>query len=121
MTLKEFLQKQVQAQTVTFITAKAVKSVSSPGYHTEYETTSIRTAWDWLKNCGAFVEKFIVINPDHPLIDVTGSWGHHYQEGWLKCAMITTVGDLLTLYGENQGREMIKYYERKVRSAQEAK
>ena len=96
MTRYEWLENQNKNEDVTFIIAKAVKDDYSPMYHTEYRTTPIRPVYEWLR----FDDRYVVLNTDHPPIDVTGNWGKWYKRGRLKCAVITTIEDLYKMYGE---------------------
>lgn len=114
MTRKEWLETQNKNDEVTFIIAKAVKDENSPMYHYEYRTTPIRAVWDWLN--GSNNDKYIVINTDHPPIDITNGWGNWYKRGSLKCAIITTNEDLFKMYSGEQAERMIEYYDRICRS-----
>lgn len=107
MTRKEWLENLNKNEDVTFIIAKAVKDESSPMYHTEYRTTPIRPAHEWL----SVDDRYVVINPDHPPIDITGDWGKWYRNGGLTCAIITTIEDLYKMYGSKQGDEMLRHYD----------
>lgn len=108
MTRKEWLETLNKNEDVTFIIMKAVKDDYSPMYHDEYKTTPIRPVYEWLQTDD---DRYIVINPDHPPIDVTGNWGKWYGSSGLKCAIITTREDLYTIYGSKQGEEMIEHYD----------
>lgn len=114
MTIREYLQKNEfdNSADVTFIVQRAVKDDGSP-YHSEYRTTSVRTVLEWLEG-EEFVDAYIVINADHPPIDVSGTWNNWYKKGLLRCAVVTTEEELLKLYGENQGRDMVDFYKRTV-------
>lgn len=112
MTRQEWLKNQSKNEEVTFIIAKAVKDEGSTMYHHEYRTTPIRTVSEWLKGDDGYV----VINTDHPPIDITGSWEKFYRSGRLKCVVITTKEDLYKLYGREQGETMLKYYEETCRN-----
>lgn len=113
MKLTEWLQNKGKNESATFVIAKAVKDDSSPLYYFEYKTTPIRTVWEWLE--GNTGEEYIVINADHPPIDVTGNWVRHYKNGWLQCAMITTEQDMFTKYSGKQAQDMIEWYDKEVR------
>lgn len=117
MNIREYLEKTGATQ-ATFIIKKAVKDEASPFYHDEYKTTPVRYKHEWMQSEG-FVDNHIVIKADHPPIDVTGAWHNWYKGGTLRCAMVTTEADLLTHYGEEQGRKMIAYYEREVQAQME--
>lgn len=112
MTVREYLDKIGRAD-VTFIVQKAVKDEASPFYHDEYGTTSVQYSTEWLR--GTFADTHIVIVADHPPVDVTGAWHNWYKSGHLRCAVVTTEADLITHYGEAQGRDMIAMYDREVR------
>lgn len=120
MKIREYLEKMGPRCDFTFIIQKAVKDEHSPLYHDEYRTTPVRYGTEWLNGEG-FIDNYIVIKADHPPIDVTGAWNNWYKSGSLRCAMVTTEADLLTHYGEEQGRDMIAYYEREVRKQMETK
>ena len=107
MTRKEWLETLNKNEDVTFIIAKAVKDDYSPMYHKEYRTTPVRAVYEWLQG----EDGYVVLNPDHSQIDVTGNWGKWYRNGRLKCAVITTKEDLYTMYGDKQGEEMLKHYD----------
>lgn len=113
MKLREFLEEAGRNGTYTLIVQKAVKDERSPFYHPEYRTTPVYSVWEWLQGTG--IDKYIVIKRDHPPIDPTGAWLNWYNKNSLGCCMVTTEQDLITQYGEKQGREMIEYYDRLVR------
>ena len=112
MKLREWLDRQGTTD-VTFIIAKAVKDERSPMYHNEYRETSISQVWELKRS--PWVDKYIVINANHPPIDITGSWVSKFNKGHLKCAIITTEQDLHTLYCGEQAESMISYYDKTVR------
>ena len=112
MKLKDFLKHFNENESFTFVIAKAVKDEHAPGHHFEYRTTPIRSIWEWLR--GEDMEKYIVINPSHPPIDVTGNWVNSYERCWLHCCIITTEFDLNTLYSGEQYERMLKHYDEKV-------
>lgn len=114
MTIREYLSKLPKNDQVTFVVQHAVKSEAGPFYENRYSTGPIRGAWEWLEFGESFLDGNLVINADHPPIDVTGLWARNYKNGHLRCAMVTTEADLLTHYGPEQGRRMIAYYERTV-------
>lgn len=118
MTLREYLQK-VEAKRgpgrdVTFIIAHAVKDARTPFFHSEYRATPIRSASEWLRSGEDFLDESLVINADHPPIDIPGHWGAKYRKGWLDCAVLTTQADLELLYSTQQARDMAAYYKRTV-------
>ena len=115
MTIREYLSQLPKNTDVTFVFQHTVKSEAGPFYESRYSTGSLRAAWDWLKFGEAFLDGNLVINADHPPIDVTGLWTRKYKSGSLRCAMVTTEADLLTHYGPEQGRRMIDYYKRTVK------
>ena len=112
MTRKEWLKTLSKNEEVTFIIARAIKDDYSPMYHKEYRTTPIRPVYEWLQS----EDGYVVINADHPPIDVTGNWGKRYNSGRLKCAIITTEDDLCKMYGDKQGLEMLKHYDGIIRN-----
>lgn len=112
MKAKEYLESIGEGQ-VTFVITKSVKDKNSPFYHYEYETTPIYSRWEVLRD--KWIDKYIVINANHPPIDITGHWVRAYNKGHLKCAMLTTENDLYTHYSEKQAKSMIAYYDREVR------
>jgi hypothetical protein len=103
MKVREYLDRFPSAAPVTFIKQAAGGT---------YSTTPIHSAWEWLNN--EVLSDYLVINPDHAPIDVTGGWTNRYRTGRLHCAMITSEAELLKQYGEKQGRDMIAYYERPI-------
>ena len=103
MRVREYLDRLPSAAQVTFIKQEAGGA---------YRTTPIHSAWEWLNNDDLC--DYLVINADHPPIDVNGGRTIRYRQGRLHCAMITTEAELLKHYGEKQGRDMIAYYERTV-------
>lgn len=114
MTIREYLQKsQFNVADVTFIVQRAVKDENTPFYHDEYWTTPVRSVREWLEGEG-FVDTHIVINADHPPIDVTGTWGNWYKMGRLRCVVVTTEEELIKHYGEKQGKDMVAFYKRTV-------
>lgn len=114
MKIREYLEKIEKHTDVTFIIQRSIKDDHAPFYHNEFQTTPIRTNQEWLEGEG-FIDNHIVINQDHPPIDVTGTWVNWYMAGRLKCAVVTTEEDLIRHYGEKQGRDMIAYYNRTVK------
>ena len=112
MTLKEFLQ-QVKDGGYTFTIARAIKDEHTPFYHNEFKQTPVRGLYEWKKWDGA--KDYIVINPDSCPIDITGIWQNWYKGGSLNCAIITTEKDLYTEYSEKQAKDMIEYYDEKVK------
>lgn len=113
MRVREYLDQFPSATPVTFIKQVSVKDEGAPGYRSEYRTTPIFSAWEWLNN-EDLCDEYLVINADHPPIDVTGGWHNRYKSGLLKCAMITTEAELRKLYSEEQAQSMVRYYERTV-------
>lgn len=110
MTVREYLKKHQNEASITFIRQKAVKDEHSPFYHSEYSTAPIYSAYEWAQH--EKVCENLVINADHPPIDANGMWGNWYKQGNLLCAMITTEEELIKMYGEKQGRDMIEHYKR---------
>ena len=113
MKLTEWLQSKGQNDSATFVIAKAARWEGAPGHTFEYKTTPIRTVWEWLE--GNTGEKYIVINANHPPIDVTGNWVRWYEKGRVLCAMITTEEDVRTIYSEKQAEDMLDMWDREVR------
>lgn len=118
MTTREYLQKIQEkngtCRDVTFIIARAVKDTHSPFYHHEFYGTPIRSVSEWLRWGDEFLDEHLVINADHPPIDVTGHWINKYKRGWVSCAMLTTEADLQLLYPGQQAVDMANYYRRTV-------
>jgi hypothetical protein len=118
MTLRDYLQKIEKkhgpSRDVTFIIAHAVKDEHTPFFHNEFRETPIRSAWQWLKSSDEFLDAYIVINADHPPIDIPGNWVNKYKKGWLSCAVLTTQNDLELLYPGKQALDMAAYYNRTV-------
>lgn len=118
MNAREYLEKQAKNQQITFVIARAVKDEATPFYHYEYRTTPIRAAWEWLREDGSgrrFGDNYLVINADHPPVDITGLWVRNYKAGHLSCAVLTTEADLRTMYSEKQAADMIAYYNKTVK------
>lgn len=113
MNAREYLEKMDINSPVTFVIARAVKDEATPFYHYEYRTTPIRSAWDWLS--GVWADQYLVVNDDHPPVDITGHWVKAYQAGRLSCATLTTEADLRTMYSEKQAADMIAYYNKTVK------
>ena len=113
MKLLEFLSEQNENNLYTFTICEC-KRESTNLTNKIYRQTPLMTIWEWLK--GDYLNKFIVINANHPPIDITGNWVKVYNKGWLKNCIITTEKDLIEGYGEKQGKEMIEYYDKKVRN-----
>lgn len=112
MKLNYFLKHFNENESFTFVIAKAVKNEHAPGHHNEFKTTPIRCVWEWMRM--EWLDKYIVINPKHPPIDVTGNWVHSYNREWLRCCIITTEFDIKTLYASDQAQRMLKHYDEKV-------
>lgn len=115
MTAREWLEKQTPNTQVTFVIAEAHKEKSSPFYCYLYRNTPIRSAWEWLQ-WPDFGKKDLVINADHPPIDIPGHWGRMYNGGNLKCAMIVDFDDMRKVYtGEEQYKRMVAYYNENIK------
>lgn len=115
MTVREYLQKQSKNTQVTFIIAHAVKDENTPFNHYEYKTTPIFAVWEWQEK-STWYDRYIVVNADHPPIDITGGWVNWYKAGRLKCIVITTEEDIrANCGGEKQTQDMIAYYKRTVK------
>lgn len=114
MTVKEYLEKMQGDPMVTFIIAEAHHEVASFwGYR--YRTTPLQMKRDWLEST-EWCESFLVINADHPPIDVTGSWINGYKRGFYKCAMIVKPEEMRKTYrSEQQYNEMVDFYNRNVK------
>lgn len=120
MKVKEWLESKGKNEQATFIIERAVKDDATPFYHDEYRTTPIRSVYEWLDSTTA--EKYIVINADHAPIDVSnGGWTNWYKGGHLHCAVITTEEELYKHYSETQAKEMIEWYDKKVREQMQNK
>ena len=119
MKVKEWLQSKGKFDSTTFIIARAEKYENSRMYDFKYRTTPIRTVEEWLK--GETAEKYIVINADHAPIDISSGWTNWYKGGHLHCAIITTEEELYTMYSETQAKEMIEWYDKKVREQMQKK
>ena len=113
MKLKEWLQSKGKYDNATFIIERIVKDDNTPFYHEEYRTTPIRTVEEWLGSTTA--EKYIVIKADQAPLDISGNWTNWYKGGHLHCAVITTEEDVYTHYSETQAKEMLEWYDKKVR------
>lgn len=113
MNLLEFLSTQNKNNLYTF-TICTCEEESEHVKTNVFRQTPLRAVWEWLE--GDYLNKFIVINANHPPIDITGYWVTSYNQGHLKNCIITTEKDLIEEYGEKQGREMIEYYNKKVRN-----
>ena len=108
MKAKEYLSRIGNNTKVTFVIAKAVKDENTPYYHTEYKTTPIFGVWEVEKH--EWIEKYIVINAIHPPIDITGHWVREFNNGWLKCAIITTEQDLYSFHCLSNTYQVFFYY-----------
>lgn len=114
MKTREYLDQQPSNREVAFVIARAVKDDATPYYHTEYRMTPIHSAWEWLD--AETLDDCIVINADHPPMDITGHWVRAYNAGRMSCAVLTTVEDLRKLYpNEAQLQRMIAHYEKTVK------
>lgn len=111
MKAKEFIQ-QLPIGDVTFVIKKAVKDANSPFYHDEYETTSMCKTWEFTRE--TWLDRYIVVNPDHPPVDVTGHWVNAWKRGFLRCMMITTEEDLARHYKKpgDQYERMLEWYDK---------
>lgn len=118
MTAREYLQKIQEKHgtpEVTFIIAHSVKDSHSPFYHYEYDTTPVYSINELLRYpSGSFIDTHLVVNADHPPIDITGIWVRHYNRGYLRCAVLETEDDLRIKYSGKQAEDMIAYYKREV-------
>ena len=117
MNLLEFLSEQNENNRYTFTICECERE-STNLTNKIYRQTPIRAVWEW--EYFDIANNFIVINKDHPPIDITGHWVTSYNQGHLKNCIITTEKDLIEEYGEKQGREMIEYYDKKVRYERKA-
>lgn len=114
MKLKELLEimaKDKRCYSITFTIAKVYKDERTPFYHFEYYQTPIRAYDEW-KNMS---KEYIVVNPNVCPIDMTGLWQKRYLRGEIYNAIICTEEDLIKMYGEKQGNEMIEWYDKDVR------
>lgn len=113
MNVRDYLSKLPENVQVTFVVQRSVKA-EGPFWDYLYRTTPIKPVWDWRLSGEAFLGQ-LVVNADHPPIDVTGLWGREYRDGRLRCAMIAQEAGLLNHYGPEQGRRLIEYYHREVK------
>ena len=113
MKLKDFLEiKRKDSKDYTFTIAKAVKDDYTPFYHYEYYQTPIRALWEW-DNCR--INDYIVINPSACPIDISGGWQNRYNKGMLENVIITREQDLFTMYSKNQAKDMLEWYDEKIK------
>lgn len=110
MTREEYLK--IVKGTVTFVIAEAVKDTNSPMWSYQYRPTPVMYVDEWLSQSNN--DKYIVINADHPPIDITGHHLNRYNQKHLNCAIITTEEDLKKMYSEKQAQDMIEYYKRTI-------
>lgn len=113
MKLRELLEIQDQNQNFTFIIQENEKSGVSSMLRDVYKTTPIRPVWEWLS--GTLPDEYIVLKKEQAPLDVTGTWSNWYENGELKCCIITKPETLIERYGEKQGNDMISFYERTVK------
>lgn len=113
MKLQELLNNENENVMYTFTIAEYVEVTGNYG-RTVYTQTPLRVVWEWMKS--GIVDKYIVINKSHPPIDITGHWINNYNNDYLKNCILTTEQDLIKQYGEEQGKRMIEYYDKKVRN-----
>ena len=118
MNLKEYLNGLKENDKVTFIIAEPLKEVLNSFNEYRYKTTPIRCVWEWLQgtfSTGYTFEDYLVVNKDHPPIDITGNWVNWYNRDDLKCCMITKREDMYKMYSEKQANDMIAWYEKTVK------
>ena len=115
MKLREFLEikrKNSKCVDYTFTIVKVVKDDNTPFYHYEYYQTPVRALWEWDK---CRINDYIVINASACPIDITGAWQSRYNKGMLENVIIIKEQDLFTRYSENQAKDMLEWYDEKIK------
>lgn len=115
MTAREYLEKLPNNTLVTFVIAEAHKDKYTPFYHYEYRNTPYCMKHEWLRSPEG-LEGYLVVNADHPPIDITGTCVRAYNRGECRCAVIVQLDEMRKMYrSDKQYAEMVEYYQRTVK------
>ena len=113
MTVREYLKDCNKYTDVTFINAKALKDAHTPGYHTEYHTTLIRTLVEWEKS--NLMDYYILNDKQCPIDWLSGApWKVGFDNGRFISLLVISKEDLETLYSKEQAASMIEYIDKKI-------
>ena len=115
MTVREYLKDCNEYADVTFIKAIARKNVHTPGYHAEYQTTSIRTLVEWEKS--NLMDYYILNDKQCPIDWLSGAhWKFAFDNGRLISLLVISKEDMETLYSKEQATSIIEYIDKKINS-----
>lgn len=113
MKVKDYLAQYPTAMQVTFIKARARKDANTPFYHPEYQTTPIRSIWEWEGN--DIMDYLILNDKQHPIEWLSGlGWGNSFNRGHLISLLVISQEDLDKLYSKEQGQSLIQSIEEKI-------
>lgn len=113
MKFKDYAQRYLHKyDDVTFIVAKAVKDEHTPFYHSEYVTTPICLAYEWVDDT-KFAEMNILNDNQCPIDWLSGaSWRNSFKSGRLKSLLVISDEDIKKMYSEKQAQSIIDFCER---------
>lgn len=103
MLVKEFLSNKPDYKNVTFIKARARKDADTPFYHSEYQTTPIRTVYEWK---GDILDYIILNDAQAPIDWLSGcKWKNAFDRGELISLLIISAEDFELLFPDKEQRE----------------
>lgn len=113
MLVKEYLSKFNENKQVTFIKAVARKDENTPFFHEEYQTTPIRSIYEFEKSP---IMNCYVLNHKQPPIDwLSGSsCQHQFNKGDILSLLVISKEDMALLYNPKQAVEIIEFIEKEI-------
>lgn len=117
MTVREYLgQFNDPCTEVTFIKARARKDANGPFYHSEYQTTPIRSIKEWRES--DIMDYYILNDHQCPIDWLSGApWKNAFDSGRLISLLVISKTDIETIYSPKQAESMITYIEEKIRQS----
>lgn len=112
MKVMEYLEKLDRHCNVTFIKARARKDANTPFYHTEYQTTILDEAENWLEANYSPILDSIILNDRQPSITwLSGAdWNTLIKAGIAKCLLVVSPKDYEMLIPGKEQRERLELY-----------
>lgn len=115
MLVREYLENFSPNTNVTFIKAIAHKEENARRYDEVYQTTPIRTIWEW--ETSALMDYYILNHKQCPIDWLSGAkWGNRFKQGHLKSLLIISKEDIEKLYSPKQAAEMIDFIGKEIQS-----
>ena len=117
MKVREYFEKKLSEHPrndmtdVTFMIARARKDKYTPFYHPEYEPTSLRTVYDWMKNNSKVLD-YIILNDKCVTVSwLSGvDWNPAIKDGLYKCLLIISEEDYELINPDKEQREDTERY-----------